>query len=121
MNESPLDPKIVFDDQYDRDVRSPAIDFRKLIDIMNLGMEPINTGQGWTVEVRDIDGFTQRKQVEETVINQVRAFGIASISRTATSISLRLRGGRGREVGTRPDGRGNVESEETGNSLDFGY
>lgn len=89
-----LEPKseIVFDDQYDREVKVRGIDVYSLIELMKAGAEPINKGQGWTVEKYDIDGFREIIPIDEIVINQIRAFGIVGISRNATSQVLKLRG-----------------------------
>lgn len=94
MSEEAKSSEIKFDEQYDRDFKEAAIDYRKLIELMKAGAEPKKNGDVWTVEVYDILGSLGHRELEEKVINQVRAYGVASIERTTTGLALKLKADR---------------------------
>lgn len=91
MNEEQGSSEIIFDEQYDRDFKPNYIDFRKLMDMMKAGAEAFKKDGKWYVEEYDMFGLLGLRELEEKVVNQVRAYGAASIERTTTGLALKLK------------------------------
>ena len=73
--------------------RERPITFKRLMDMMEAGAEPVNNGDGWQVDEFDRLGIRHVRFVEDAVVNQVRAFGNTETLRETRGMRLRLRHG----------------------------
>jgi hypothetical protein len=88
------EPEIIFDVGRDRVFDPNRIDYRKLIELMRIGYNPINKGEGWSVVQRDRYDIAHKKPVEDTVISQVKALGIGEVVKESGGLMLKLKRNR---------------------------
>ncbi len=84
---------IIREDYRDVDVRQQRpITFRRLIELLEMGLEPVNKGKGWTIDVPDpVYSIIQTCPIEDGIIAQVRAYGVAETNVESGGLTLRYK------------------------------
>jgi len=93
MDEEKKPDEITREDYRDTDVRNQRpISFRRLIDLLEQGLEPVNKGKGWTIDVPDpVYSIVTKCPIEDGIIAQVRAYGCAEMNVESGGLTLRYK------------------------------
>lgn len=89
--------EIIREDHRDVDVRQQRpIGFRRLIELLEMGFEPYNKGgKGWMIDVPDpVYSIVQKCHIEDAIISQVRAYGVAETNVESGGLTLRYKSQR---------------------------
>ena len=93
MDPEKQEDSISREDYRDTDVRHQRpITFRRLIELLEMGLEPVNHGKGWTIEVPDpVYSIVQKCPIEDGIIAQVHAYGVAETNVEGGGLTLRYK------------------------------